>query len=141
MFNYNKSFLEKTAVKSGFQRDNLEKIFRLIDILNFLVGSKNRISLPINFSSIDAISFYNIRTKLTPVLKKGDQFNFEFAKNEVIEYLISLISLNDNEKLFIDNFYKGFYTPELLFEDEDIINRIKEHPMAIWKTSNFRINK
>jgi len=27
-----------------------------------------------------------------------------------------------------------YYSPELLFENEEIVNRIKEHPMAIWKT-------
>jgi hypothetical protein len=36
MYNYSKSFLEKTAKESGFIRDNLEKVFRLSDILQFL---------------------------------------------------------------------------------------------------------
>jgi len=33
MYNYSKSFLEKAAVETGFVRDNLEKVFRLCDIL------------------------------------------------------------------------------------------------------------
>ena len=32
--------------------------------------------------------------------------------------------------------YEGKYKPELLFDDCDIIERIKEHPMAHWKINN-----
>jgi hypothetical protein len=42
--------------------------------------------------------------------------------------------LTENEKRFIDNFNQGIYLPDLLFDDEDIIGRIKEHPMAAWRT-------
>jgi predicted nucleotidyltransferase component of viral defense system len=36
MYNYNKSFLEKVAAETGFIRDNLEKVFRLCEILQYL---------------------------------------------------------------------------------------------------------
>ena len=32
--------------------------------------------------------------------------------------------------------YEGKYKPELLFEDGEVIERIKEHPMAHWKINN-----
>lgn len=128
-------------IKFGIIQPEESDLLRKIVLFYMVVGSKNKISFPISFSSINSISYYNIRTKLAPVLKKGDKFNFEFAKNEVSEYLISLMSLTDNENLFVDNFYTGFYLPELLFEDDNIINRIKEHPMAIWKTRNIKLNK
>jgi len=38
--------------------------------------------------------------------------------------------------LFIENFNQGIYQPDLLFDDEEIIERIREHPMAIWRTKN-----
>jgi len=31
---------------------------------------------------------------------------------------------------------KGIYEPELLFEDKEIVERIKEHPMIMWKLNN-----
>lgn len=34
---------------------------------------------------------------------------------------------------YIDHFIAKEYIPELLFEDEVIIKRISEHPMALWK--------
>lgn len=42
--------------------------------------------------------------------------------------------LTQGEKEFLDRFEGGMYVPELLFEDKDILGRIKDHPMAIWKT-------
>jgi predicted nucleotidyltransferase component of viral defense system len=36
MYNYSKNFLEKVATETGFIRDNLEKVFRMCDILRYL---------------------------------------------------------------------------------------------------------
>jgi predicted nucleotidyltransferase component of viral defense system len=36
MFNYNKNDLVRAANETGFIRDNLEKVFRLCDILEYL---------------------------------------------------------------------------------------------------------
>ena len=45
--------------------------------------------------------------------------------------------LTENEKQFVELFYKGIYKPEFLFDDKSIIERIIEHPMAIWKINNL----
>lgn len=42
--------------------------------------------------------------------------------------------LTKEEKEFLDRFKYGEYIPELLFNDKVIIDRIKNHPMALWKT-------
>lgn len=44
------------------------------------------------------------------------------------------MALNNDEKEFVEEFNKKSYQPELLFGDPGIIERIKDHPMAIWKT-------
>ena len=41
--------------------------------------------------------------------------------------------LTAKEQEYLDNFEKKKYIPELLFDDVDIIKRIKNHPMALWK--------
>jgi hypothetical protein len=43
--------------------------------------------------------------------------------------------LSTEEREFIEQFDQGIYQPELLFDETDILERIKEHPMAIWKAS------
>ena len=39
-------------------------------------------------------------------------------------------------KKFYDKFQKGIYRPELLFYDDEIIQRINKHPMIMWKINN-----
>ena len=46
------------------------------------------------------------------------------------------MKLNESETKFINEFENSNYCPELLFDDNEIINRIKNHPMALWKISN-----
>ena len=84
----------------------------------------------------DNIKFPQIRSALIPVLKKTEKFDFEEAKANVISFLSKLLILGNAEGDFIDSFNQGEYKPELLFEDGEVIERIKEHPMALWKISN-----
>lgn len=41
--------------------------------------------------------------------------------------------LTAQEREYLENFEQKKYMPELLFEDADIIERVKNHPMALWK--------
>lgn len=50
-------------------------------------------------------------------------------------YITDLMVLTEDEKEFLERFENGEYIPELLFEDERILERIKNHPMALWKMS------
>ena len=36
-------------------------------------------------------------------------------------------------KEYLDRFEEKKYMPELLFEDAEIVERVKNHPMALWK--------
>ena len=57
-------------------------------------------------------------------------------KQAVREYLRDILVVDDNIKEFYQKFQKGIYEPELLFDDKKIIERIKEHPMIMWKLNN-----
>lgn len=54
----------------------------------------------------------------------------------VKSFISKLMQLNYSEMKFINEFDLGNYKPILLFDDQNIINRIKNHPMALWKISN-----
>ena len=43
------------------------------------------------------------------------------------------MQLTDQDQEYMDRFIAKEYVPELLFDDKEIVERIKEHPMAIWK--------
>ena len=49
------------------------------------------------------------------------------------EYIADLMKTSDAEKEYMERFEKKEYRPELLFDDEDILDRISNHPMAMWK--------
>lgn len=83
---------------------------------------------------IDSITQRKIKTDLLPVIKRSDDFNLESAKKIVKQFVSELMILTDKEKSFLDKFSQKAYLPELLFEDKMILNRIKKHPMAVWKT-------
>lgn len=70
-----------------------------------------------------------------PVIKRKDDFELEKAKKMVKAYIADLMVLTEDEKEFLERFENGEYIPELLFEDERILERIKNHPMALWKMS------
>lgn len=83
--------------------------------------------------AIDSITKQKIKTDLLPVIKRKDDFELETAKKAVKFYVKDLMVLTKEEKEFLDRFEEDEYIPELLFEDENILARIKSHPMALWK--------
>jgi predicted nucleotidyltransferase component of viral defense system len=85
-------------------------------------------------SAIDSITKQKIKTDLLPVIKRKDDFELETAKQMVKTYIADLMALTEDEKAFLERFENGEYIPELLFEEERILGRIKNHPMALWKT-------
>ena len=95
--------------------------------------SQDEIPDEYSFKRFNAITSRKIKTDLLPVIKKGEFFELEKVKAEVEEFLAALLVLADNEKRFLIEFKAKRYMPELVFEDAEILDRIKEHPMALWK--------
>lgn len=67
------------------------------------------------------------------MLKKGENFDFEVAKAEVLHFLQTLLQLTESEIAFIDAFNAKSYQPELLFDNDSVLTNIRNHPMAQWK--------
>ena len=88
--------------------------------------------------NIERLKRQDIKTKLLPTLKDRNprNSNIDEMKQSVREYLKDILIVDDKTKEFYDKFQKGIYEPELLFDNEEIIERIKEHPMIIWKLNN-----
>ncbi len=114
--------------------DEMNKLRKII--LFYLAVGGDKPSNSYSFESVNNLKFTQIRSSLLPVLKKNERFDFESAKVEVKEFLLKLMMFTEREESFIDNFNNNVYQPELLFEDIEIVERIKDHPMAIWKMRN-----
>ena len=140
-----KALIERTAARDLYDVYNMisHSIFsenQLIDlrkvVLFYLaVGGSNPPKTEYkNFEAIDKLKFSQIRANLIPVLRKSEHFDFETAKTEVKKFLSQLLVFTDNEKFFVEEFNNQKYSPQLLFENQEIIKAIQNHPMAIWKT-------
>ena len=108
-------------------------LLRKIVVFYLAIGGSQVPSREYNLDAIRQIKFAQIRATLLPMLKKGDNFDFEVAKAEVLQFLQSLLQLTDNEVAFIDAFNDKRYQPELLFDNDAILSNIRNHPMAQWK--------
>ena len=84
-------------------------------------------------SAIDSLTFDKIRRDLFPVLSKKDNFMLDERKQQAKDYIEELMQLTEREQEYMDRFIEKEYSPKLLFDDEEILERIKEHPMALWK--------
>lgn len=82
MYNYSKSFLEKIAVETGFIRDNLEKVFRLYDILQFINSNK----ITSDYLSLKGGTAINLTIFSMPRLSVDCDFDFtkECSREEMI---------------------------------------------------------
>jgi len=103
-------------------------------VIFYAAVSAKDINKTFDTKAIDSITQRKIKTDLLPVIKRKDDFELESAKKLVKEYTSELMVLTKEEKEFLDSFESGEYIPELLFEDKKILDRIKNHPMALWKT-------
>lgn len=82
---------------------------------------------------IDSITAYKIKTDLLPVIQKGEVISLDKMKEDVKAFLSELLILDADEERFLHCFAMNEYRPELLFEDAEIVNRLRNHPMALWK--------
>jgi len=116
-----------------FQEYDLVHLRKIV-VFYLAVGGSDSPAKTYDFDGIRRIDFSQIRATLLPMLKKGGHFEFEEAKQEVILFLEQLMCLTDSEVAFIDAFNARDYRPDLLFDNTTIINNIRHHPMAYWKT-------
>lgn len=115
--------------------DESEETLLRKTVVFYAAMSAKVINKTFDTSAIDSITKQKIKTDLMPVIKRKDDFELETAKEMVKVYIADLMVLTEDEKKFLERFENGEYIPELLFEDERILERIKNHPMALWKMS------
>ena len=123
----------RNMIHFGLFDESEEELLRKCVVFYAAVSAKD-INKTFDTKAIDSITQRKIKTDLLPVIKRKDDFELESAKKLVKEYISDLMVLTKEEKEFLDRFENGEYIPELLFDDKEILERIKNHPMAIWKT-------
>ena len=103
-------------------------------LIFYSVIAGNYSILELNYSNLESLNFYKFKTQLKPVIAKTDPFDIEKAKTAVLDYLKELIVLTAGETEFVLKMKEKVYDPSLLFDDEEIVRRIANHPAALWRT-------
>lgn len=118
-------------IDAGILEDSRE-LFRKC-IIFYSSISAIELNKEFNTSQIDTIDFNKVKRELFPVIEVKANFDLDGLKRKAKEYIAGLMILTENEKMYLDEFERKNYRPELLFDDSRIIERIQKHPMALWK--------
>ncbi len=120
-----------------FEEKEDVELLRKILVFYIAVGSSckaEEVSLQRkDFKHIETLGYAQVRAHLIPVLRKSEKFDYVACKERVLEFLKHFLIFSEDEKAFISYFNKREYRPELLFGESEITERIKNHPMALWK--------
>lgn len=109
-----------------------EDMFRKC-IIFYATISAIEVNKDFDTSVIDSLVFSKIKSDLFAVLAVKDKFDLEGKKQQAKEYIASLMKLTEAEIEYMERFIEKEYKPELLFENAEIIERLRDHPMALWK--------
>ena len=109
-----------------------EDMFRKCIIFYSTISAKE-VNKKFDTSAIDSLVFSKIKSDLLPVLAVRNKFDLEGKKQQAKEYIASLMKPTEAEMDYMESFIAKEYKPELLFEDAEIIERLRNHPMALWK--------
>lgn len=126
-----------TLSKYDLFDDEEKKLLKQCFMLEYIAVNDYKLK-DMKIDNIERLKRQDIKTKLLPTLKDRNprNSNIDEMKQVVREYLKDILIVDDKTKEFYDKFQKGIYEPELLFDNEEIIERIKKHPMIMWKLNN-----
>lgn len=110
------------------ERDMFRKCF-----VFYATISADTVNSNFDTSAIESLNFDKIRRDLFPVLSKKDNFMLDERKRQAKDYIAEMLQLTESEQEYMDRFIAKEYVPEFPFDDKEIVERIKNHPMAIWK--------
>ncbi len=113
--------------------DNWDLFRKCFAFYTTISADKDQINATFETSAIDTLDFTKIRRDLFPVISKKDNFQLENRKSQAKKYINELMQLSEKEQEYIDRFLAKEYRPELLFDDDEIVERVREHPMALRK--------
>ena len=109
-----------------------EDMFRKCIIFYATISAKE-VNKTFDTSAIDSLVFSKIKSDLFPVLAVRDKFDLEGKKQQAKEYIASLMKPTEAENDYMERFIAKEYKPELLFDEAEIVERLRNHPMALWK--------
>lgn len=119
-------------ISFGLFDESENDLFRK-SIIFYNTISQETVNKSFETSAIDSLTFPKIKRDLFPVLRNKEFFDLEERKRAAKEYIEDLMQTTEKEMQYMEAFEQKDYRPELLFDEQEIIENIREHPMALWK--------
>jgi hypothetical protein len=116
----------------GIFDESEEDLLRKCVVFYAAVSARN-INKTFDTGALDQLTKHRIRTDLFSVIRNKDALDLDSTKKVVRNYIDDLIKLTESEAEFLDRFENTEYRPELLFQQEEVVARLSQHPMAVWK--------
>lgn len=115
-----------------FDKEELEKVKKCAVFYRAISNADGNFDF--DLSNIQSITQNQIKRFLLPVIATKEFFDLTKASQVIEQFFQEYFMLEEAEISFLKNFENGDYKPTMLFEDKEIISRIQNHPMAVWKT-------
>jgi hypothetical protein len=90
------------------------------------------------FERVADIAPYEIKTDSRPMIRDGERFDSRAARERVLAFPNEHVKPSGGESAFLKHFAAGRREPEPLFEDDNILKRVENHPMAEWRIRHVR---
>lgn len=120
-------------IKAGFFQEKNERDMLRKAVVFYRAISQKEINEELSLDHLERITHHQIKTDLLPVIQNGEVVMLEKIQKTVRSFISELMILTNREREFIRLFTAKEYRPELLFNDDAILERVRHHPMAIWK--------
>lgn len=139
------ALLSRAAARDLFDVHNMvaARLFEGQDLERLRKGAIFYASLAPGGGSMDAapvrlMAFRKIRRELFPALRASVArrwLDLESRKRVVEEFLADSMAPTPEEAAYMENLGRKVYRPELLFQDEAVLERVGSHPMIAWRLS------
>jgi len=89
-------------------------------------------------NDIERITERDIKRKLLPLLRKDERLKADNMIQIVRPFLKEIFNFTPEELEYIDRFFKGDFSPEILFGKLLDSTDLERHPMVIWKQRHVK---
>jgi hypothetical protein len=130
-----------SMIRSDFFRKDGFDMLRKCALFYFAITAESVPETLSDTSEMELLTRASVRTDLRPVLRTRERFDYrtlEEAKGRIRLFLSGFMTLTEEERRFAETFRRGEYRPELLFSDPEILRRVQNHPMVLWKIRNAK---
>lgn len=85
-----------------------------------------------------SLSQAEVAEALAPVLRGEERPRREALTAALAPVITGLATLSDPEREYVERIQWGDFRPELVVQEPDLLERVRRHPMLLWKAENGR---